>query len=63
MIGYANQVLIIFLNINLYVGNERKMVIKLNTNKITHIVAAYIPILIQKSLCKIIIFLNLLILM
>ena len=32
-------------NINLYVGNERKMVIKLKgyTYKITHIVAAYIP--------------------
>ena len=32
-------------NINLYVGNKRKMVLKLKgyTYKITHIVAAYIP--------------------
>ena len=37
--------MILFLNINLYVGNERKMVIKLKgyTYKITHIVAAKIP--------------------
>ena len=45
MIGYANNSMIIFLNINLNVRNERKMFIKLRgcTFKMTHIVAAYIP--------------------
>ena len=45
MIGYANQFMIIFLNINLNVKKERKRVIKLRgcTYRITHIVAANIP--------------------
>ena len=45
MIGYANHFMIIFLNINLNVRKERKMVITLRgcTYKITHIVAANIP--------------------
>ena len=45
MIGYANHFMIIFLNINLNVRKERKMVIKIRgcTYKITHIVAANIP--------------------
>ena len=45
MTGYANHFMIIFLNINLNVRKERKMVIKLRgfTLKITHIVAANIP--------------------
>ena len=45
MMRYANHFMIIFLNINLYVGNGRKMVIKLKgyTFKITHIVAANTP--------------------
>ena len=45
MIGQANHFMIIFLNINLNVRNERKMVMKLRgcTYKITHIVAANIP--------------------
>ena len=44
LIVYANQLKIIFLNVNLYVRNESKMVIKLKgcTYKITHIVAANI---------------------
>ena len=44
MIRYANHFMIIFLNINLNVRNERKMVIKLRgcTYKITNIVAANI---------------------
>ena len=47
MIGYANHFMIIFLNINLNVGNERKMVTQLRgcIYKITHIVAANIPTL------------------
>ena len=45
MIRYANHFMIIFLNINLNVKTERKMVIKLRgcTYKITHVVAANIP--------------------
>ena len=45
MIRYANRFMIILLNINLYVGYKRKMLIKLKgyTYKITHIVAANIP--------------------
>ena len=45
MIGYANHYMNIFLNINLNVRKERKIVIKLRvcTYKITHIVAYYIP--------------------
>ena len=45
MIGYANHVMIIFLNINLNFRKERKMVIKLRgcTKKTPHIVAANIP--------------------
>ena len=45
MIVYANHFMIIFLNINLNVRKENKMVIKLRgcTYKITHIVAANIP--------------------
>ena len=47
MIGYANHVMIIFLNIDLNFRKERKMVIKLRgggggTKKITHILAANI---------------------
>ena len=44
-IGYANYCMVIFLNMNLIVIKERKMVIKLRgcTYKITHIVAANIP--------------------
>ena len=47
MIGYAIHLMIMFLNINLYVGIQRKKLIELKgyTNKITHIVAANIPIL------------------
>ena len=39
------QMPLVSLNINLYVGNERKMEIKLKgyTYKITHIIAANIP--------------------
>ena len=49
MMGYANHFMIIFLNINLNVRKERKMVIKLRgcTYKITHIVAANIPTLLH----------------
>ena len=45
MIGFANHFTIIFLKINLNVGNKRKMVIKLKgcTYKSTHIVASNIP--------------------
>ena len=45
MIGYANQFMIICLNINLNVRNERKMLTKLRgcTYKITHIIAANCP--------------------
>ena len=45
MTGYANHFMIIFLNINLNVRKERKMVINLRgfNYKITHIVAANIP--------------------
>ena len=45
MIRYANHFMIILLNINLDVRNERKMVIKLRgyTYKSTHIVAANTP--------------------
>ena len=45
MIGYANHFMIIFLNINLDVRNEGKIVIKLRgcTFKSTHIDAANIP--------------------
>ena len=45
MVGYANHFMIIFLNINLDVRNERKMVIQLRgcINKSTHIIAANIP--------------------
>ena len=45
MIDYANHFMIIFLNINLNVRSERKMVIKIMgcTYKITHTVAAKIP--------------------
>ena len=44
MIGYANHFMIMFLNINLYVRNERQMEIKLKgcTYKITDILAANI---------------------
>ena len=44
MIGYANHFMIIFLNINLNVRKDRKIVIKLRgcTYKTTHIVAANI---------------------
>ena len=43
MIGYANHFIIIFLNINLHVRKERKMVILRGcAYKITHIVAANI---------------------
>ena len=44
MIGYANHFMIIFLNIDLNVRNERKVVIKLRgcTYKITHIITANI---------------------
>ena len=45
MIGYANHFMIILLNINLNIRNDRKMVIKLKgcTYKITHIVIVDIP--------------------
>ena len=45
MFGYANNVMLIFLNIILNVRNERKMVIKLRgcIYKTTHIAAANIP--------------------
>ena len=45
MIRFANQCMIIFLNINLYVGNGWKIVIQLKwyTYNITHIVGANIP--------------------
>ena len=45
MIGYANHVMIIFLNIDSNVRDESKMVIKLRgcTYKSTHIVSAHSP--------------------
>ena len=45
IIRYADHFMIIFLNINLYIGHERKNVIQLKeyTYKITHIVVANIP--------------------
>ena len=45
MIGYANHFMIVFMNINLNVRNDRKVVMKLRgcTCKITHIVTASIP--------------------
>ena len=45
MIGYANHFMIIFLNNDLYVRNENKVVIKLRgcTYKMTNNVAANIP--------------------
>ena len=69
MIGYANYFMIIFLNINLNVRNERKRVIKLRrcTYKISHIVDYHTWYQLnaktfyytQYSLCEIIYFLNL----